>query len=532
MSGMKSFHQNSYRAIAVLLLLVFFIAASGCPGPSDGGQGSQSSDQSSPPPQEPEITPLEYPFAEQNMFFGLSLINPRTAAGYVEELGVSWVSLQPHVIWFDVEREPGIYDWSYVDGEIKGLQKLGLDVTMVLSPVINAFGEERDIVIEAASEYPSLMAFLRESEIGKEMQLYPHDETIPLWIDFLKAAVDRYDGDGVNDMPGLEYAVRNWHFIEEWPAPSLDDEEIYVELLKLTYETIKDEDPQAKVILVGLAGNFLRYFAFMRGYIDDPEAGVYNSTIYTKAQLALTTFWGLEMLRYEYILEEAGDYFDVIDIHGYIIKESFMEGEIEYIQQTMAGFGYSKPIWIIEGGGPFKNYPGKKAENSPGDPYFGFGSEKENAEFVVKLHVMSAAMGVERQHWGLGPENKDGYWDGPWKGMSLIDPDEGYKKPSYYTFILLREKLDGFTEVQDISQGDIRIFSFAVGDRTVYVAWNAAGNDVIVDLSGILADGQARVTHIVTDLDSNRNPIYLEDEVANPNTILVGITPIFIETTD
>jgi hypothetical protein len=56
------------------------------------------------------------------MFFGLSLINARRDATNVEELGASWLSLEPHVVWFAIESEPGVYDWSSVDVDVVQLQ--------------------------------------------------------------------------------------------------------------------------------------------------------------------------------------------------------------------------------------------------------------------------------------------------------------------------------------------------------------------------------------------------------------------------
>ena len=512
---------RQYEGIIIVLLLTFVLGMSGCMQASRG-QG--------PPPGQQQPTPLEYPFENKNMFFGLSLINPERDAPYVEELGVSWLSLQPHVIWFMVEQQPGVYDWSYQDKEVKELQALGLDITMVLSPIINAFGEKRGELTQLVRRYPSIVAFLREGNVA-QLQLYPHDDTLPLWIGFVKAAVDRYDGDGENDMPGLKYQIRNWHFVEEYPIPELKDEKVYVELLKVTYNAIKGEAPNAKVILAGLAGNYARYFAFADGFIEDEEAGVFNRKKYTRSVLASNPLLRDEKDKYEYILREGKDCFDIIDLHAYIIKETFMEGEIEYIKQTMQEYGYSKPVWVIEGGGPFKNYPGKRAENTPADTYFGFGSQKENAEFVVKLHVMSAAKGVERQHWGLGLENKEGgYWDGPWCGMGLMDPDEGFKKPSYYTFQIMQEKLHDFTQVQDLSQGPLRVFSFDVNKHKVGIVWNDQEDSVYMDLSTILCDRELSITHIVTALDANNSPMYLQDEVRHSTSVPVSMTPIFIET--
>jgi hypothetical protein len=461
------------------------------------------------------------------MFFGLSLINPWRDARHVEELGVSWLSLQPHLIWMAIEDEPGVYDWSALDREIRQLQSLGLDITMVFSPVINAFGEERQELTEIASSYPSIMHFLRESDLS-DMQLYPHEETLPVWIDFVHAAVDRYDGDGTNDMPGLVFQVRNWHVIEEYPIPEIDDPTVYVALLQATYEAIKAEDPQAQVILAGLAGNFAQYFAFMDGFIEDPEAGVIRGVPLTREVFARLPGWSEFKADWEYVLEHAAGYFDIIDLHAYITKETFLEGEIEYLRHTMQSFGYDRPMWIIEGGGPFKNYPGKRAENTPADPYYGLGSLKENAEFVIKLHALSAAMGVERQHWGLGLElGPDSYWDGPWCGMSLMDGEEGFKRPSYYTFQIMVELLDGFGHVEDLSIGDIRIIAFEVGGEQVYVAWSASETPVLTDLSAVLGAGDLEIIHIVTELDEDLNPVTIPNEVVSSSVVPISLTPIF-----
>jgi hypothetical protein len=330
-------------------------------------------------------------------------------------------------------------------------------------------------------------------------------------------------------MPGLKYAVRNWHFVEEYPCPEINNAQIYADLLKITYQNIKSVDPEAKVIISGLAGNYLRYFAFMDGLIADEDAGVVDNVKRSPAWWQLNPFWNNEKTEYESILEADKDYFDIMDIHCYIIREDFMEGEIAYIKQAMAQFGYTKPIWIIEGGGPFKNYLGKKAENTPADTYFGFGSEKENGEFVIKLLAMSAAQGIERDHWGLGLENTDdGYWDGPWKGMGLMDPDLKYKKPSYYNYKMMREKVDGFTTVQDLSVGGLRIFDFRVGGKDIYIAWDPVGSGP-ADLSAVFGDKNVKVTHIVTELDAQHNPVYPAPETVSADAVPLNITPVFIE---
>ena len=473
--------------------------------------------------------PLPYPFEDRNMFFGLSLINPGKHAAVVADLGVSWLSLQPHVLWMAIEREPGIYDWSALDEEVRALQALGLDLTMVLSPLINAFGEERDAVVNVIEEYPSFLHFMRQGE-GPEYRLYPEGETLPLWRTFVRAAVDRYDGDGANDMPGLRFQVRNWHVVEEYPTPSIPDERLYVDLLSQAYAIIHEECPEARVILAGLAGNYAHWFAFMEGFIDDPLAGAVGGELLAREMMNRHPSMPFRKGRYEWMVEHAFEFFDVMDLHAYIPVESFLEGEIAYLNDLMSQFGEPKPIWIIEGGGPHKNYPGYPAVNSPADPLFGWGSFEENAEFVVKLHAMSAAAGVERQHWGLGGvKGENAYWDGPWCGMGLLDWYDDHRRPSYYTFRRMVERLDGFTDCTDVSFDGVRAFAFAVGDRTVWILWNGAEDETPVDASAILGRADVLVTRIVTTLDASGAPIDAPAALTSPAALPLSRTPIFVE---
>ncbi len=92
----------------------------------------------------------------------------------------------------------------------------------------------------------------------------------------------------------------------------------------------------------------------------------------------------------------------------------------------------------------------------------------------------------------------------------------------------MREKVDGFTSVQDLSQGDLRIFKFQVGDNQVYIAWKVEGS-LTADLSDILGDEEVQVTYIVTSLDEAHNPIFPGVSNVSTTAIPINLTPIFIE---
>ncbi len=518
----------SKNHLLVLLLDLTFLL-----GSCHLGNGQAAVPPTQPPVSQSEMGVLIDPFAERNMFFGLSLLKKPSDGTYATDLGVSWVSLQPHVIWFALEREPGVYDWSSLDNEVKWLQALGLDITMVLVP-LNIFGERRQELIHtiankfAMDDYESLtssfIAFVRSPE-SKTWQLYPHDEMEPLWTAFVQAAAERYDGDGVEDMPELKFPVRNWHYVEEYPMPDWGSVDAYIRTLKLTHDAITAAEPQARIILPGLAGNYARMFAFADGFIADMDAGLWNGVRLSREQVAGSALLQQKKAGYESILREGRGFYDVVDIHLYEEKITFMEGKIEYLQHLMDVNDYIVPIWCIEGGGPFKDPPG--VETKHGDPYFGSWSEQENAEFVVKMHVLAAAKGIERFHWGLSGTSDTDYWNGPWTVMALMTYDR-QKKPAYFTFQLMVQKLDGFTSVQDLSFGTVRLFAFDVGGRTVWVAWNDASGTI--DLSVALGNVKLTVTPIITQLDSGEQPVVVPPFQVQSSSVELGITPIFLET--
>ena len=122
-----------------------------------------------------------------------------------------------------------------------------------------------------------------------------------------------------------------------------------------------------------------------------------------------------------------------------------------------------------------------------GDSLFGTTTEQEVAEYVVKFHAMSAATGLIRQHWGIGGQEQPGYWGGPWNIMSLLEKTTEKKRPAYYTYRIMREKLRDFVTggVADLSTDNLRLFEFQTPRGKIYVAWDSrgSGETVSFDLS-------------------------------------------------
>ncbi|HDP70600.1 MAG TPA: hypothetical protein ENN38_07345 [Actinobacteria bacterium] len=67
---------------------------------------------------------------------------------------------------------------------------------------------------------------------------------------FVRSAVERYDGDGIDDIVGLRVPIKYWQLDNE-PPHGLED---YAKFLKITYLATKEADPEAKVIIGGVPG--------------------------------------------------------------------------------------------------------------------------------------------------------------------------------------------------------------------------------------------------------------------------------------
>jgi len=525
-------HFAMKKAVCLFLFLIVFLCLK-CPEKKDNDVSQPKS--------------LVYPFTGRNMFFGFNFLNADNVYA-LADFGITYFPVQYRITWYNIEQEKGVYNWTSIDNDVMWHQSFDADSMIVFTSLWNAFGEKRqqienklaEIMVEQNMSLNDAWIYFHRDFNGIEQYDLnpdpndPNDERLITLLEFTKLAVERFDGDGIDDAPGLVYPIKYWHLINEFPGPGhppLFIAQIYKEMSA----AIREADPEAKIVLPGLyTGPTGRIFAFADGYIQDEEAGVRNSIKYSRETVLQDTGLAWTKAGYEAILREAADYFDVIDIHLYHEKETFLEGFLDYLMDIMAENGTSKPITISEGKhGPFKNPAGYVGPQ--GDNWFGPWTPAEHAEFVVKTNVMLAAKGVKRRQFGIGGGQGDGYWQGPWSVLGLIQKGTGIKNPAYYTFKLFIERAREFMNVQDVSPGgSIRVFRITTLAGTVYTAWDINGESEKyepTDLSQVLSfQGEnVKITYIVTALDVNNDPIEIPSETVLKTGVPTGLTPVFIE---
>ena len=166
----------------------------------------------------------------------------------------AWVRPHPGpFVWNTVEPTPGRYDWSNVDSQVRSWQRQRVAILATIWPFA---GWDQQAC--HANQPPAPGIVFR----GMPNRLYaPCDQQA--YTAWLKALVDRYNGDGVNDMPGLQYPIRHWEVANEpeLQGPPQSDmtffqegPDVYLKLLQLSYGTIKATDPNAVVLPAGQAG--------------------------------------------------------------------------------------------------------------------------------------------------------------------------------------------------------------------------------------------------------------------------------------
>ncbi len=257
------------------------------------------------------------------------------------------------------------------------------------------------------------------------------------------------------------------------------------EIVKNTYEWVKDEDPDAVVLLTAVAGS---------------NSGMFYSDLDALDSL---------------LAQGAGEYFDVGNFHYYGNIEGEFAESLEKVfddyKMTLEKYGLEKPIWVTE-----------TSTSSHGSSILSGGSSLQTqARDMVKRLVIFSARGAEKVFWH---DYKDTASDSLFYQCNLVDPDTDAPKPAYHTFRLMVDKLGYYRTVETLRRDDVRLYKFVseIG-KPVYVGWS--NTPQFIDLSMYIDKENVLVTYIVEDMGT---PVPETEILATDSMILSG-RPIFIE---
>jgi hypothetical protein len=254
------------------------------------------------------------------------------------------------IYWFNVEQNPGSFNWSTQDATVVADIGHGLKLNAILlgTPGFYTTNDSgrRSMVPRPRPGSLSLDAAERATPVGLYEPVFTDGSSVPgpgktinpnnKWGHFVWLAVNRYrPGGAIAQIQGWPPGVGITHW-EMWNEPDLDifwdaSREDYARLLKVGYAAAKQADPNAWIIFAGLANNYakLNYYRDVLAIFEqDPQA------------------------------KTNGYFHDILATHSYFHAwKSWYH--VFRARGVMAEFGLDKPIWLNETGvTAWNDYPG------------------------------------------------------------------------------------------------------------------------------------------------------------------------------
>ncbi|HXG58166.1 MAG TPA: glycosyl hydrolase [Thermoanaerobaculia bacterium] len=326
-----------------------------------------------------------------------------------------------NVPWGLVEPSQGDVHFELLDTAVQTAQAAGARYVGTVMPY--AGWELR------AAGYPPATDEMCRRLLDEDFFYLAYDQRMDRYRDegaylrFLTKVVERYDGDGIDDMPGLTAPVRYWQIHNEPEGDRCglfrSDVAGFVRHMRISYEAVKSACSDC-VVLNGGAG--IPLFHETRNPVP---AGVH--------------FWR------DYAALGGAPFIDVIAVHYNQGKDPGHGSvdDFEYqITRAREILGAGKPVWVTEFGvvigdrGAFRGM-----------------TETSAAAWYMRMVAAGLAAGAVRF-----------FPDAP----SFVEMD-GTVYLTFYVQKMLQAKLGGFTSAVKLAAGQYR---FRTGSSDVYLLWS------------------------------------------------------------
>jgi len=522
-------------------LLLVFLACGQTPPPSSPSPGTdiQILEPSTPDGTSSFTIALEYAIpglAEDYTPTGLTYAKPQGIFG----------------LWTYLEPEQGEYNWKPLDDLVVEYQRAGFSGIQLL--------------ISAESSWASISP----PSLGNKGSTLPKEEFADEYVAFVKAFVERYDGDGVDDAPGLLYPVHHYglerEFTGYWPSDAAD----YIQLAELAYPAIHEADPQAEVMTVAI---------LMGDVFDgDPDQTELNRRLSTPQKGIRKSVPEIQKIL------AACEYYDIIDFHSLGDYVEIIPTTTWLREQLEMNGCDPKPIWVGDGFSmsALVGYGGQPAwpgtdENLDqvietlqlvANPKVDGHTEAKTwlyklmAEGLVKKITVSAGVGLRGINIGnledwktnlpaidaasvplVGASMFMGMMDTrvtqqqSGQGLPPYRKATGPPRPTFYALKLANEKLSDFTSVEKIDLGDnVWAYKFSRPSGPLWVLWYDTGSiyfpgetppDININLP--FEDAGALITFTPTEIGLESPDTSEKAPEGGILTFTLDQTPIFIE---
>lgn len=319
----------------------------------------------------------------------------------------------------------------------------------------------------------------------------PLDDPNNLWAAYVRKVATYYAPRGVHhwvvwNEPEIDFGVYGHEF-----SGTLEE---YYQLLKVSYQVIKEVDPEATIHLAGWS--YWHDPAFLDDFLQvataDPEG------------------------------ETNGYFFDTLSLHIYFRVET-VQTLVEEVQATQEKYGLNKPIWINETNAS-PNMDPLWPVNRPQFPT----DLDQQAWYIVQAHALGFAAGAS--HIGvyklvdiLLPEGGESF--------GILRPDFS-KRPAFFAYKTTIEQLRDFTAVAQTQAADHTLVTFERPFGNTRVIWARTTRPVTVTLP-VLQVGEVRLLTAVGDslpveASDGNYTLTLEGARCHQGQCSVGGPPLFL----
>ena len=202
----------------------------------------------------------------------------------IDEMGATW--LRPnfgYFVWGVMQKEENApIDFSETDNVVMQAQKRGLNLLITIFP----FADWDQKIYGDKCKVSANDQMLPRSKGDFKTPGLPYYRCNPnnwaAYEKWLTALVERYDGDGQNDMPGLQFPVLHYEIGNEPDLTKdpksdfgmvfyLDTPENYAKLLQKSYPAIKAANSNAKVLIAAPAGVQKEAIEYWKKVLSTPK---------------------------------------------------------------------------------------------------------------------------------------------------------------------------------------------------------------------------------------------------------------------
>jgi hypothetical protein len=405
------------------------------------------------------------------------------------------------------------------------------------------------------------MGLRYDASWAKQSNGIPKPEYMVAYENWLTKTVERYDGDGKDDMPGLRAAINTYEIGVEFssyaPASGTD----YEPFLARSYTIAHNAYPDVKIAHAA--------FLTMNVFKDDPA-----STDYAKA-FNSTRLAGSGMKSYADItaILDHPEAFDVLNLHA-LTDPTEIDRMVRWANYEMQRRNYSKPIIISDTStnpfiafgpattctGAIKGviiYPAVEADRCNLAKYFTNLVNNDataiafvrqfSAEDVSKKIIVAAANNVTRIDAAftediaiLKKAASAGAGNAAWGG--LLDNNANFltnvrtvnaKLPGFYALGQTQSKLKQYDSIKRVTTSDnkVRIYEVKNGSATSWIAWYEPGKvylpgDVIPSVTIALPNvtGTVNLEYLITKIGATTP----DKQTGDAAKLTLTPTPVFI----